>query len=183
MRLTVKTIRGDLLALAEKGVFDVIVHGANCQCSMGAGIAKSIRQRFPEAYAADLATPKGDRSKLGSISCAVVVRGAVRFHVVNAYTQFQYGGRGRRVDYDAIGKALCEVRRRFHGKRIGYPKIGAGLGKGDWPKISAIIDESLAGEDHTLVELARPERQPIARKRRRPAGRASQRNSRAGPAR
>ena len=38
-----KVLKGDLLQLALEGVFDVIVHGANCQCSMGAGIAKAIR--------------------------------------------------------------------------------------------------------------------------------------------
>jgi O-acetyl-ADP-ribose deacetylase (regulator of RNase III) len=150
-----KTMKGDLLELAARGFFDVVVHGANCQCSMGAGIAKSIRVQFPEAYDADRATPKGDRSKLGTISCAFVKRGTARFHVVNAYTQFDYRGKGVRVHYDAVASAMREVRRRFGGKRIGYPKIGAGLGRGDWSRLSAIIDECLDGEDHTLVELAR----------------------------
>ena len=40
------------------------------------------------------------------------------------------------------------------GKRIGYPRIGAGLAKGDWGVISNIIDVELGGEDHTLVEYA-----------------------------
>ena len=51
-----KTVRGDLLKLALDGHFDVIVHGCNCQCVMGAGIALSIKNAFPEAFAADLAT-------------------------------------------------------------------------------------------------------------------------------
>jgi hypothetical protein len=46
------------------------------------------------------------------------------------------------------------VATQFPGKRIGYPKIGAGLAKGDWSVISAIIDEELVGQDHTLVEFA-----------------------------
>jgi len=42
------------------------------------------------------------------------------------------------------------------GQRIGYPKIGAGLAGGDWEIIAAIIiiEEELAGEDHTLVEYS-----------------------------
>ena len=40
------------------------------------------------------------------------------------------------------------------GKRIGLPRIGAGLAGGDWPTIRAIVDEELAGEDVTLVEFA-----------------------------
>jgi len=43
-------IPGDLLRLALDGRFDVIVHGCNCQCAMGKGIALSIKQQFPEAY-------------------------------------------------------------------------------------------------------------------------------------
>lgn len=42
-------ITGDLLDLAEQGHFDVILHGCNCQCTMGAGIALAIKRRFPEA--------------------------------------------------------------------------------------------------------------------------------------
>jgi O-acetyl-ADP-ribose deacetylase (regulator of RNase III) len=41
----------------------------------------------------------------------------------------------------------------FAGKRIGYPKIGAGLAGGDWSIIEEIIDRELEGEDHTLVYL------------------------------
>jgi len=150
-----RTIEGDLLQLAIDGEFDVIVHGANCQCTMGAGIAKSIRIMFPEAYEVDLMTPKGDRSKLGTISSVEVERNGVRFQVVNAYTQFDYRGHGVRVDYDAVQRAMEEVARVFSGKRIGYPLIGAGLAGGDWERISAIIDAALSGQDHALVVLGR----------------------------
>ena len=146
-------ITGDLLRFALDGRFDVIVHGCNCQCAMGKGIALSIKQQFPEAYDADLQTPKGDRPKLGTVSTAAIERPPARFTVVNAYTQFHYRGEGVLADYDAIRSAFRLVRQRFAGRRIGYPKIGAGLAKGDWPTIAAIIDEELSGEDHTLVEF------------------------------
>jgi O-acetyl-ADP-ribose deacetylase (regulator of RNase III) len=146
-----RVVRGDLLKLALVGEFDVIVHGANCQCTMGAGIARSIRDTFPEAYEADLRTPRGDRSKLGTLSVAQV-RDDPPLWVANAYTQFDYRGRGVKADYDAIRRAATAVKQRFPGKRIGYPKIGAGLARGDWTIIAKILDEELADEDHTLVE-------------------------------
>jgi len=146
-------ITGDLLRLALDGRFDVIVHGCNCQCTMGKGIAASIKQQFPEAYAADLATPRGDRAKLGTFSAAEIHRPPARFTVVNAYTQFHYRGPGVRADYDALRTAFAAVKRQFAGRRIAYPRIGAGLARGDWSVISRIIDEALAGEDHTLVEF------------------------------
>jgi O-acetyl-ADP-ribose deacetylase (regulator of RNase III) len=151
------TLHGDLLHLALDGRFDVIVHGCNCQCAMGKGIALSIKQQFPEAYAADLRTPKGERSKLGTISIAEVERPPARFTVVNAYTQFHWRGDGTLADYDAIRAAFREIKRRFPGRRIGYPKIGAGLARGDWPTIGAIIEEGLAGEDHAVVEFTPPQ--------------------------
>ncbi|MCC6522414.1 MAG: macro domain-containing protein [Polyangiaceae bacterium] len=149
-----RIVNGDLLKLALAGEFDVIVHGANCQGTMGAGIAKAIRESFPEAFDADLATPKGDRSKLGTISVASVTRGSRRFSVVNAYTQFDYRGRGVRVDYDAVRHAFAAIKQQFSGRRIGYPKIGAGLARGDWKILAQILDDELVGEDHTLVEYS-----------------------------
>ena len=44
---------GDLIDLAADGEFDVIVHGCNCECIMGGGIAKQIKMSFPPAYKAD----------------------------------------------------------------------------------------------------------------------------------
>ncbi|MBX3379437.1 MAG: macro domain-containing protein, partial [Phycisphaeraceae bacterium] len=147
------TRTGDLLALALAGEFDVIIQGCNCHCSFGRGIAAAIRRQFPEAAQADLGTAKGDRAKLGTISCADIVRPGAAFTIVNAYTQFDYHGSGVLADYDSIRSAFRSVRARFSGKRIAYPRIGAGLAKGDWNTIESIIAEELAGESHTLVVL------------------------------
>ena len=59
------------------------------------------------------------------------------------------------ADYDAIRAVLRHIKDNFSGKKIGYPKIGAGLAGGDWDVIAKIIDQELDGEDHTLVEFAR----------------------------
>jgi O-acetyl-ADP-ribose deacetylase (regulator of RNase III) len=151
-----KTVAGDLVTLALDGQFDVIVHGCNCFCTMGAGIALVIQEEFPEAYAADLLTAKGDRNKLGTFSHATVNRNGHEITIINGYTQFHFHGESVLIDYDAVRSVFAKVKQRFSGKRIGYPKIGAGLGGGDWTKISAIIEEELAGEDHTFV-IYKPE--------------------------
>ena len=147
-----KIVQGDLLKLAAAGEFDVIIHGCNCQNNMGAGIAKSIKEKFPQAYAADLETEQGSRDKLGTYSSAEVDCDGHTLTIVNAYTQFHWRGRGVKADYDAIRSVFRSVKYDFGGKRIGYPLIGAGLAGGDWGVISGIIDEELDGEDHTLVE-------------------------------
>ena len=149
-----RVIRGDLVKLAMDKEFDIIIHGCNCYCAMGAGVAKAIRDTFPEAWDADLKTEKGSPGKLGTISYATVSRDDHKITIVNGYTQYHWKGSGTLADYNAIRSVMRHVKAKFSGKRIGYPKIGAGLAKGDWNKISKIIDKELAGEKHTLVEFA-----------------------------
>jgi O-acetyl-ADP-ribose deacetylase (regulator of RNase III) len=146
-----KTVRGDLLALASQGHFDLIIHGCNCFCNMGAGIARAVRETFPEAYLADLATGKGDRKKLGSFSWARISGAQHEFIVINGYTQFHHSGPQPLVDYQALRLLFTRIKKAYGGKSIAYPKIGAGLAGGDWDKIAAIISAELSGEDHTLV--------------------------------
>jgi len=163
-----KEVGGNLIEMANEGKFDVIVHGCNCYCAMGAGIALGIKTHFPEAWIADQNTTPGDDDKLGQYTVAMIKRSGVfvgdyyfpkrglSFVVVNAYTQYGYGRSvmgTAPVDYRAIKNVFKRIAMNFRGKKIGYPKIGAGLAGGDWEKISKIINKELEGEDHTLVNF------------------------------
>lgn len=143
-----KMCEGDLVDMAQRGAFDVIVHGCNCFCTMSRGIAHVIAKAFPEALRVDQQTTKGDMAKLGT--CTVAHEGTV--DVVNAYTQYHYRGR-HNIDYQALRSCMRDVARRYHGKRIGMPKIGAGLAGGDWNTIRRILEEELGTEDVTVVVL------------------------------
>lgn len=144
-----KEIHGNLLSLAEQGKFDVIIHGCNCFHVMGGGIAYQIKNKFPQAYDADLKTGRGDRSKLGTYSFAHHPK--ANLTIVNAYTQYAFGRDRVHVNYPAIRSVFRAIRLNFAGQKIGYPMIGAGLAGGDWNAISSIIEEELRGEDNTLV--------------------------------
>lgn len=148
-----KTIEGDLIKMALLGEFDVIIHGCNCMCAMGAGIAKTMKAVFPEAYAVDCKTESGDKEKLGTISTVTVKRDEHEITIVNGYIQYHWKGKGSKTDYDAMKSVMKEVENRFADKRIGLPLIGAGLAGGDWGMISQIIEEELEGTDHTLVKF------------------------------
>jgi len=149
-----KIIKGDLIKLALEGKFDVIIHGCNCFCTMGAGIAKGIKSEFPEAYEADLKTEKGNKDKLGTYSNAITERNGYKIIIINAYTQHHYKGRRMKADYEAIRSVFKKIKSNYPGRKIGYPKIGAGLAGGDWNIISEIIEEELKNENHVLVEFA-----------------------------
>lgn len=149
-----RLVEGDLIALAEARRFDVIGHGCNCLHSMGAGIAKAIADRFPEALAADLATPLRDPAKLGTYSKAHIAE--LDLTVLNIYSQFKKAGPRPKVRYEAVEQAARAIAVEFAGKRLGLPMIGAGLAGGDWLIIKEILGVELEPVDLTVVVYTPP---------------------------
>ena len=145
----IKYIEGDIVRDAEQ--FELIGHCANCFCTMGSGIAPLIKHKFPEAYAVDCATKKGDKLKLGSISHTVDATPII----INIYGQYGYWGRNEGkmdLDYNALRSGFKLIKQNFGGKRMGFPMLGAGLAGGDWSIIERIIEVELDGEDVTIVK-------------------------------
>ena len=122
-----------------------IAHVANCQCVFGAGIARQIREQYPEAYEADLETKKGDRNKLGTFSSAHVLD--ENKFIYNLYGQFGYGGGIRNLDYPALEKSLWSLRDHLEGKQgvdiiLGFPtRIGCGLAGGSWDIVKPLVEK------------------------------------------
>lgn len=144
-----KKIKGDLLALAEEGQFDIIVHGCNCFHAMGGGIAAKIAFKYPEAEQADDATVKGSREKLGNFSHCLVSRpGKQDFTIVNAYTQYKWSGFEDVFEYEAFEtflNRLCAfltplAKEKERKIRVGFPKIGCGLARGDERRIISMLE-------------------------------------------
>lgn len=154
------TINGNLIDLALAGHFDVIIHGCNCYHTMGAGIAKKIKEVFPEAYSADKSTKYGDHGKIGSFSSAKIKRNGFEFDVINAYTQGRYGRGKDLFEYDGFRKILKNINITYANKKVGLPLIGCGLAGGDKDKILNIIREELINVDYKVVEFIAPQLKP-----------------------
>ncbi len=158
-----KEINGDLIELAVNGEFDVIAHGCNCFCTMGAGIAVRMKEVFAcHLFFLERAEHKGDINKLGQIEHHVVNKNNLfwppmkELTVVNAYTQYHYGKIGATatdlpLNYSAITLCMKKINHIFKGKHVGLPKIGATLAGGDWEKIKQIIKQELKDCDVTVV--------------------------------
>lgn len=145
-------IKGDLLQLADAGEFDAIIHGCNCFCAMGAGIALQIKTKYPAASEADKNTIQGHKGKLGTYTSAQVGD----LTIINAYTQYMPGLNDLKENYSAIHNVMKKIAVDFQGKRIGLPFIGAGLAGGDWNIIKDIISANLEGMiDYTIVEYSK----------------------------
>jgi O-acetyl-ADP-ribose deacetylase (regulator of RNase III) len=147
MRMTeIKIIKGDILTVE----FGVIVHGVNCFGVFNAGIAKQIRQKYPEVCSDYLRIYKdyggyrykGDRNLLGTIQICSVSND---LYFVNAFTQLNYGNDGKKyVSYDAIDNAFAAIARAIDtDSNIHFPKIGCGLAGGEWSVVQSIIEHRL----------------------------------------
>lgn len=151
-------IMGNLVTLAEEGEFGVIAHGCNCFKNMGAGIAKTIASRFPDALEADLAF---ETPKLGKMSLGYDQR--YNLVIANCYTQHWFGSpyetsqRNKykqdtyQARYDAIGACMETLNKKFSDDSIGIPLIGCGLAGLDWGTVGEIIEDKLVDVDFTIV--------------------------------
>lgn len=137
----IKYAIGDLLA----GPQTFILQGCNAQGKMNSGVAKAIRNKYPEVYDEYVARHKTKPLKLGEV---VVVKSKTDERIIfNAITQFRYGyDDARYVNYGAIEECMYYVNlvmaRNGPYREVAMPMIGAGLGGGDWSLIANIIERN-----------------------------------------
>jgi len=111
---------------------------------MRSGIAKSIRDRYPQAFEDYYAeyVSNGNKLYLGEV---VITKYPERW-IFNCITQEFYGRDTSvvYVSYEAIHDMIIALNLICTCKgidRIAFPKIGAGLANGDWSKIEAIFEK------------------------------------------
>lgn len=127
---------GCVVEAFKTGNYFALLHQANCFNTMNSGVAKAIREDFPEAYAADCETQKGDPDKLGTFTYVGIDH--LYGYIVNLYGQYNYGKDGRKYTLVAeLETALKSFGKRFTigaelGLNICLPRLGCGLGGASW---------------------------------------------------
>lgn len=135
--------KGNLLDVTE----GIIVHGCNAQGVMGSGVAKAIRAKYHDCFDMYRFHHEAYTLVLGDIVwwCAVAPDGDFGndLYIANAITQEFYGTDRRHVNYWAIANTFKEIFRQANAVKatVHFPKIGAGLGGGDWNIIEQIIND------------------------------------------
>lgn len=118
-----------------------IGHGVNCYGVMGAGIAKTVRDKFPKVYEEYAEVCRNDKLKPGSFF-PYPQHGKM---IVNLATQNKPGPD---ATYENVFNALAgfsrqastTIRLEAFGNVIAIPQIGAGIGGLKWPVVEMIVE-------------------------------------------
>lgn len=146
--MKINYIKGDLLSTTE----GIIVHGCNAQGVMGSGVALAVRQKYPKVY-----EKYNEEVQLGFLGLGDVQLVEVKENllIANAVTQEFYGREKKLyVSYEAIRECFTTVFEVARGTKVpcvSIPKIGAGLGGGDWEAILSIITDVADKQGYTGV--------------------------------
>lgn len=134
-------INGDILDVKE----GIIVQQVNCKGVMGAGLAKQIRNKYPNVYKTYINNLKSLRLKnihpLGNVDFTKV---GDRLAVCNFYAQYSYGRHSIHTDYEEFEKCLIKLKDKIGIKNINvyFPYgIGCGLAGGDWNIVLSLIEK------------------------------------------
>ena len=154
---------GDLL---EANV-DIIAHQVNCKGVMGAGLARQIREKYPEVYERykDLCNRpeyRGGNSELLLGKCQIIEvhQASKPKFVLNLFAQNDYGRQGVYTNYKAFASCMVLINnfcKTFdHRLTVGMPYgIGCGLAGGDLLKTLFIISQTITDADVELYKLSR----------------------------
>lgn len=149
---TLKYVTGNLLLSKD---VDIIGHQCNCQNTMGSGIARSIREMYPEAWQADIDAASLGKNTLGAISLATITSKTSAKHgtkikfIFNLYGQNLYGKGMRQTDYEAIYSALELMADTLISSAllgpVGFPyKMSSDRAGASWDIISRMIEVAFA---------------------------------------
>lgn len=120
-------------------------HQVNCQGVMGAGLARTIRVKYPqvfEKYKIYCINHSYSSRMLGAVQAVQITDNK---YVVNIFGQYRFGTERRHTDYEAIRRACTVLNARCKGHSFAIPyKMGCGLGGGDWTVIEHIINDSFS---------------------------------------
>jgi len=151
----IKIVNGDLMEASE----DVIGHQVNAMGVMGSGVAKCIRQSFPEAYTTYVEyvtnfVKENSRTELLGKCHLVLMDGKV---VANLFGQLTYGGDGNQYTKTmALYKAMKDLRdfAESYALSVALPYlIGSDRGGADWTEVYKLIDKAFDGYEVTLYKL------------------------------
>lgn len=151
----IEIVNGDLL----KADLPIIAHQTNCLGIMGAGIAKSIKDKWNDVftqYKNLCVNTKDKHNLLGKIQLCPTNDTPIKY-VVNLFGEYSFTEsvtpyENRHTDYDALRNTLTVLKENLvflDFNKVGIPyKLGCGLAGGDWdgvvyPMLQEIFNDNI----------------------------------------
>lgn len=135
----------------------VIVHVCNDLGRWGRGFVLAISGRWPQPEAVyKSAFRKRPHPSLGTTQFVRVREGPDPLWVVNMIAQHKIGRGARRIQYDHLTTCLVAVRKWMQTQsppltEVHMPRIGCGLGGGEWSVIEAIVRATLVNHSINVI--------------------------------
>lgn len=155
----INIIKGNILNATE----DIICQQVNCKGVMGAGLAKQIKEKYPEVFEAYTEMYETYKSKPKSmLGQAQMIKCNDDKFIANLFGQFNYGTKTIQTNYEALHDAFDRLLNavtnieKYKGKTIAIPyNIGCGFAGGDWTIVYTIIEEiaNYYNYDVTIYQL------------------------------
>ena len=152
----IKHIKCDIF---ESGA-DIICHQVNCQGVMGSGIAKQVREKFPNVYTQYLelynTVPRRAQLLGHCQACGtdMMSKNNNNTIIMNLFAQENYGYDGKcYTDYDALRECLDMIKYVCSENTvIAFPYLmGCHRGGGDWNIVYKIIEEVFGDSDCEIL--------------------------------
>ncbi len=147
--MPIQFVSGDFFANTYSA--QAFAHGCNCQGSMGAGIAKEFKARYPAMFEEYRRRCKAN-PRLFNLGDVFLWKEAEKPWVFNLGTQEAFWR--ARASYEAIEEALKKMKDLAvaeNMQRIAIPQIGTGYGGLSWKKVRAIVEKIFFGWKGTLI--------------------------------
>lgn len=151
----IKEVQGDLLTSSAK----VRCHQVNCRGVMGAGLAKQVKEKYPEAFEQYKALcDQFGSSLLGHTQFVVCHDGTI---IANLFAQDEYGSDKVQTNMGALDDCMAQVAAFCFrvGVQPAFPKLlGCGLAGGNWEDVLNLIQQGFGfkGAGCIIVEYAEP---------------------------
>lgn len=140
---------------------DVVAHQVNCQGVMGSGVAKQIKEKWPEVFESYKRTC--DDSKVYPYTIHDLMGrcdsgpdpNEQKPYIANLHAQLNYGRDGKRyTNYEALYQSLEHLRQIMLGYKyssVAFPyKMSSDRGGADWNVVLAMIESVFKDTDVTI---------------------------------
>lgn len=142
--------KGDILTTRA----EALVNTVNCVGVMGKGLARQVREAFPEVDRAYREDCLRGCYQPGGVRAYKTMPGS--FWIVNLATK-NHWRHPSRIEWIRTGlKNLLDFIRQHQIKSVAIPPIGCGNGGLDWAEVKPLILETFRGEEEVRVEVWGP---------------------------